>query len=208
MRVVALLLFWLLLRQSLGDDTARRLQRRLSKRAALVYPNPSTLLLILGVGWPIQLERESVILGAFSKFIYTLPTNSTTYTSPLGNRVQSASWGWSRWSVYRLLEGSLTRLGLGDGRACLLRSICEAASEPFHTGAGVLQQLLQALLSPSSTAEAHEVYADREYEAAERLGRNLAGEHCHALYPECERAPLELLSDLAEATIGSGGTSA
>ncbi|XP_051156460.1 uncharacterized protein LOC127278688 [Leptopilina boulardi] len=161
------------------------------KRRTLIYPKPSTLLLIFGIGTPLQLGRESVIVGVFSKIIYNLPVNSTDFTEP---GVHYGRTGKSRWNIYKIVQKVMENYGFG-GKECMLRAICEAAFAPFNLHYGLLGQLVQTFLTPSSTNEDYEEYEDREYHAAERLGQHL-GENCHALYPECERSILDVFSNV------------
>lgn len=99
--------------------------------------------LIFGLGTPLQLDRESVIVGAFSKMMYNLPTNVSQIVIS-----QKPNGRLSRWSLYKKL-GKLAELyGLSDnGRACVLRAICEVALVPFESKNGPFQQLLQLFFS-------------------------------------------------------------
>ncbi|XP_058792647.1 uncharacterized protein LOC131665066 [Phymastichus coffea] len=147
--------------------------------------------LILGLGTPLQLERESAIVGAFAKMIYALPSNATADSTEADARRASRS----RWSLYRSVAQLAELYGFGEGRACVLRGICEAAAAPFDAHHGLLHQLLQTFLSPSSSEEEYEQYQDREYHAAERLGGRLEDRSgCHALYPECRASLLDVFS--------------
>ncbi|XP_024228300.1 uncharacterized protein LOC100745161 [Bombus impatiens] len=156
----------------------------------LIFPRVSQLLLIFGLGSPLQLDRESVIIGLFSKIVYEMPSNASDFTIPgvYYSRTQK-----SRWSIYKVLEKVADLYGFG-GKACLLRAICEAASAPFDGTHGLLGQLLHVFFKPSSTDERYDEYGDREYRAAERLGEQMSTENCHALYPECRRSVLDVFS--------------
>lgn len=94
--------------------------------------------------------------------------------------------GASRWELYRILEKTL-------GKACLLRTICEATK--FHLGAGhqgLLGEFLQLLLTPSASNDEYQLYTDQEYRAAEAIGRtNPLERACESLYSECEGNPLD-----------------
>ncbi|CAD1478020.1 unnamed protein product [Heterotrigona itama] len=174
-----------------GRNGSKLLASCCSRRPrALVFPDPSQLLLIFGLGTPLQLERESVIVGLFTKIIYAMPSNATDYTIPgvYYSRTQK-----SRWSIYKTLEKVADIYGFG-GKACLLKAICEAASAPFDGRHGLLGQLLHVFFKPSSTEERYDEYGDREYRAAERLGEQMSTENCHALYPECRRSVLDVFS--------------
>ncbi|XP_071859552.1 uncharacterized protein [Bombus fervidus] len=156
----------------------------------LIFPRVSQLLLIFGLGSPLQLDRESVIVGLFSKIVYEMPSNASDFTIPgvYYSRTQK-----SRWSIYKVLEKVADLYGFG-GKACLLKAICEAASAPFDGTHGLLGQLLHVFFKPSSTDERYDEYGDREYRAAERLGEQMSTENCHALYPECRRSVLDVFS--------------
>ncbi|XP_031776741.1 uncharacterized protein LOC116415748 [Nasonia vitripennis] len=210
--VLAVLYFSVLLSLSRSDDpsaiggigASQQQQQQLSRqKRTLVYtPTSSILLLILGLGTPLQLERESVIVGAFTKAIYTLPNNASIYTEPgvhYGREgdIRKINSTRSRWSLYKTVSQLAELYGFGDGRSCLLRAICELASSPFDVRQGLLQQLFQTFFAPSSTKEMYDEYSDREYHAAEKLGRDerhVDAERCHALYPDCRRSFLDVFS--------------
>ena len=98
----------------------------------------------------------------------------------------------SRWSLYRILEKALQTLG--SGKACLLRVVCEAAETPFKEGHGLLGEVVHVVLTPSTTSEEYEMYADREYHAAELIGQKANG-MCKSLYPECPYSPLDYFTE-------------
>lgn len=52
----------------------------------------------------------------------------------------------SRWMIYRLIEGIAKNKGL-DGRACLLRTICEASDAKFSHKSGLMGELLHVVLA-------------------------------------------------------------
>lgn len=99
--------------------------------------------------------------------------------------------GLSRWDFYRILEKAFETLG--SGKACLLRMVCEAAETPFKEGHGLLGELLHVVFTPSTTFEEYEMYADREYHAAELIGQKANG-MCKSFYPECSFSPLDYFS--------------
>lgn len=122
--------------------------------------------LIFGLGTPLQLEGESVIVGAFTKMIYALPTNSSEFAAPREQPNDKAAASFSvinrdlpdtdaetfpeirtnRWNLYRGLVSLLELYDLG-GRACLLKSICEAVVVPFDEASGIFEQLIQILFT-------------------------------------------------------------
>lgn len=99
--------------------------------------------LIFGIGTPLQLGRESVIVGIFSKIIYNLPVNSTDFTEP---GVHYSRTGKSRWNIYKIVQEVIENYGF-KGKECMLRAICEAAFAPFNLRYGILGQLVQTFLS-------------------------------------------------------------
>ncbi|XP_012284506.1 uncharacterized protein LOC105701925 [Orussus abietinus] len=174
----------------LAKKRDNRSEEALSReRRTLVFYKSPNVVLTIGMGTPLQLDRESVIVGVFTKLLYALPGNASDFTEP---GVYYSRTGRSRWSIYKVLETAGEIYGFG-GKGCLLRAICEATHAPFDVDHGLFGQLVQAFFTPSSTGESYEEYGDREYHAAERLGKH-PGRSCHALYPECRRSILDVFS--------------
>uniref|UniRef100_A0A6P4EEG6 Uncharacterized protein LOC108042701 n=2 Tax=melanogaster group TaxID=32346 RepID=A0A6P4EEG6_DRORH len=98
-----------------------------------------------------------------------------------------------RWTVYKGLEGLADRLGY-QGRICVLKSICEAAEEPFHYTNGLFADLLHILLTPSSSVDKLSEHADNEYYYAEKVGQSGAG--CDRVFKECRLSLLQHFSEL------------
>nr|XP_012232284.1 PREDICTED: uncharacterized protein LOC105677944 [Linepithema humile] len=94
----------------------------------------------------------------------------------------------TRWTLYGMLESTI-------GKACLLRAVCESSANPFNKGHGLLGELLHAFLTPSTTHEEYEIYSNREYHAAEEIGRNTRGQCAH-FYSECDYSPLDYFTRL------------
>lgn len=114
--------------------TSRRSERTLRTFSQLIF----------GLGTPLQLDRESVIVGVFTKMQYALPSNATDFTEP-GVYYSRASAGRSRWSFYKMFQRLMAMYGF-DGKECLLRAICEVAHVPFDVQHGLLGQLVQTFL--------------------------------------------------------------
>ncbi|XP_058449376.1 uncharacterized protein LOC131429326 [Malaya genurostris] len=97
----------------------------------------------------------------------------------------------SRWTTYKMMEKAGENYGFG-GRACMLRSICEAAAAEFtHTG-GVFAELFHIVFTPSTTAEPMSDHGDNEYYRAEQLGRE--GAPCEQVYHECKNTILDVFT--------------
>ncbi|XP_063909513.1 uncharacterized protein LOC135127112 [Zophobas morio] len=134
------------------------------------------------IGIPIELRDQSITIGTVVKAFYLLPTNSTDYTQPSIDYVRKKRSS-TRWVTYKLIENFLQRSGYGDGKACLLRSICEVAAQPFERKTGILAEIIHAVLTPSSTREPLDNHSNCEYHAAEKFGREV--DNCAVLFPEC-----------------------
>lgn len=162
------------------------------KRRFLIYPaNGSYAELIMGFGLPILVNDQSLTMGTVMKLLYDVPTNSSAYLDPVFNRERRTAPKTSRWDIYSMLEVTCDRLGI-DGRACVLRAICEAADTTLQYN-GLAGEVLHVLLTPSTTMEERRNYMDSEYYAAERLGTDISGS-CHLLYSECEVGLLDFIS--------------
>ncbi|CAD7087078.1 unnamed protein product [Hermetia illucens] len=96
-----------------------------------------------------------------------------------------------RWAAYHALEMHAKRLGY-EGRACVLRGICEAATVPFSWKSGLLGELLHILLTPSTSVEPLTKHSDNEYLHAEYLGKS--GAPCERIFKECRKSLLSEFS--------------
>ncbi|XP_069694278.1 uncharacterized protein [Periplaneta americana] len=187
---------WLFDETSSRSDvaTANRMHRssHSRKRRFLVYPEGGSYVeLIMGFGLPILVQEQSLTMGTVVKLLYSVPTNSTHYTDPAFRERRAPRT--SRWDIYSMLEATCDRLGL-DGRACVLRAICEAADATLQYN-GLAGEIIHVLLTPSSTTEESRSYMDSEYHAAERLGKEISGS-CHLLYSECGVGLLDFISKI------------
>ncbi|XP_055842072.1 uncharacterized protein LOC129909124 isoform X2 [Episyrphus balteatus] len=96
-----------------------------------------------------------------------------------------------RWTIYKAMETLGDRMGL-VGRACVLKSICEAASAPFHHASGILAEIAHIIMTPSASVDELNHYSNNEYLHAEMLGRS--GGACSRLFTECQQSLLEQFS--------------
>ncbi|KAK3864453.1 hypothetical protein Pcinc_029862 [Petrolisthes cinctipes] len=83
-----------------------------------------------------------------------------------------------RFNVYGIVEGLFYKFGM-DGRACVLRAVCEKAQITLE-GTGILGEIIGNILGASSASSYTDLY---EYIQAEEYGR-MEGD-CWALYPSC-----------------------
>ncbi|KAL6428968.1 hypothetical protein ACFW04_008053 [Cataglyphis niger] len=158
-----------------------------------------TFVVLFGLRLPMEGD-VSTILGYVLKCNYHLPYNrsendfalsrTTTSEGKVHPRLNRAYM--TRWTLYGMLERTMKRFGFD--KACLLRVVCESAAYPFK-GHGLLGELLHVLLTPSTTSEEYEIHWNREYHAAEAIGRNTRG-RCAPFYPECEYNSLDYFTKL------------
>ncbi|KAJ8688559.1 hypothetical protein QAD02_024354 [Eretmocerus hayati] len=183
---------------------------------------PTKVQLIFGLGLPME-EEVSTIIGYVMKCNYNLPYNASYLTDPYyaaksvdnsattdddesqrrshrspikrqvkagedeDDRVRPA---FGRYEIYNMIE-----MAMGEGRACMLRAICEAAAMPLSLDYGVFAELLHVLLTPSSTEEKFVDVTDQQYHAAEFLGRTHEDPRiCGRVFADCPTDPLEYLS--------------
>ncbi|XP_037720248.1 uncharacterized protein LOC119553728 [Drosophila subpulchrella] len=194
------LLIWL--HRCSGEGHLKRLSR------SLIFPptSPTRVQFIGGIGIPVEgLHFESVTSGYVLKAEYYLPTNSTeitrVYLKPMAitgrEEDQDSTYGaLYRWIIYRGIEMVLENMGL-PGRSCLLRLICEHAALPLNHESGLLGELLDIVLRPSSSVDQLGQSSDREYHTSEHFGQR--GGDCQAAFAsKCKKSPLELISLLLE----------
>ncbi|KAL6428967.1 hypothetical protein ACFW04_008052 [Cataglyphis niger] len=179
----------------------------------LVYPPPgdyalSRVQLILGLGLPMEVD-VSMIIGYVMKFNYVLPYNASYLTDPyvrydrsIRRHVESdgndaspsnAKALISRWECYEILEAVFE--STRSGKACLLKTICEAAAVPFGRSHTLTAQLAHIFLTPSTTSESYGNVFDQEYHAAEMAGQRDPS-NCDNLYPECTESLLDYFTEI------------
>ncbi|XP_022216353.1 uncharacterized protein LOC111070248 [Drosophila obscura] len=173
---------------------------------SLLFPptSPTRVQFIGGIGIPVEgLHFESVTSGYVLKAEYFLPTNATeitrVYLKPqaITGREDEFNYGaLYRWIIYRGIEMVIANAGL-PGRSCLLRLICEHAALPLNHESGLLGEMLDIILTPSSSRDELAHSSNRDYHASERFGRR--GGDCEAFYArECQKTPMDLISMLLE----------
>ncbi|KAH8307638.1 hypothetical protein KR044_006410 [Drosophila immigrans] len=172
----------------------------------MIYPElaPTPVTFLCAFGIPVEdLAFETVISGYALRMQYFLPNNASQLTriylkpQPLTDRRYKDSnnlGSMYRWIIYRGIEMVLQHLGL-PGHSCLLRVICEHAALPLTHESGLLGELLDIVLTPSSSSDRLGLTANRVYQTAERLGRR--GGNCDLVYAsKCPRSPMDFISIL------------
>ncbi|TMW47585.1 hypothetical protein DOY81_007330 [Sarcophaga bullata] len=100
-----------------------------------------------------------------------------------------------RWIVYKAIEMILNKSSL-NGKACMLRSICEHAAVPLNYEGGLLAEIIHIVLTPSSSRDDDVKPNHNSYLRAEILGRS--GENCEKAFSRCSKSPLEIISSVFE----------
>ncbi|KAK3930729.1 Arginine repressor [Frankliniella fusca] len=175
----------------------------------LLFPQKTAGMgMFLALSVPLDSIHHDVSLSYNFEANYALPNNATQLTEleaqygfrralgadPVSDpeaaarRATRSLRDLARADVYAMIAGSISRAGL-PGRACLLRSVCEASEWPMVEG--LLGNMLTVLLTPSTSADDGELHP--AFHAAERRGRR--GADCAVHYKDC---PVSLLGLLTE----------
>ncbi|XP_045111719.1 uncharacterized protein LOC123504879 [Portunus trituberculatus] len=93
-----------------------------------------------------------------------------------------------RIGIYSVIINTLNRFGV-DGKACLLRAVCEVAESPLRDD-GLLGEVLNIILTASYGASSSHLY---DYINAEHYGR--AYGDCWSAYPQCPMSLFKLFYD-------------
>ncbi|XP_076238431.1 uncharacterized protein LOC143181742 isoform X2 [Calliopsis andreniformis] len=180
-------LFWapfLLLSTALriqgAEDAESHEGRQMLYPPPLVNPFGGTFKLIVGLAVPVQLSGRILVYGQNMQFQYTLPDNATFFANFFdgSSRRQRRNISWNeRTPIYDMVQQELDRRNV-DGRGCLKRDICEAASSSLKDE-GLVGELLHLLLTPDQDSS----MMDSEFLAAAAAGRRR--EDCSRIYPTC-----------------------
>ncbi|XP_019772532.1 uncharacterized protein LOC109546141 [Dendroctonus ponderosae] len=171
-------------------DTSQQLLSR--KKRWLVYKEGTNWVsVIFGIGIPVPLQFQSLTLGMVMKAFYLLPTNSTYYTHPTISTIRRKRSA-TRWKIYEIIENYLERNKYPDGKACLLKSICEVSAVPLEQNTGLIAEIFHSILTPSSTDDEIENHIHNEYHAAEKIGKEV--KNCAHIFPECPIDPVQQFS--------------
>ncbi|XP_053595238.1 aminopeptidase N [Microplitis demolitor] len=102
-------------------------------------------------------------------------------------------------NIYTSIENLLDRYKWGNGRQCLLKSICELAETPLSkVNSDILVDVVHLLLTPTEDLpekvnSSHRTI-DKLYRQAELLGRS--GGDCTWSYPDCIESPLKSFTQI------------
>ncbi|XP_018573081.1 uncharacterized protein LOC108912356 [Anoplophora glabripennis] len=145
--------------------------------------------IVFGLAIPVKLgPMQTIGMGWNFQFQYTEPTNITqlqTYPPVVSarSRDKREMQESDRALFYSGLEGVLNSEGI-DGRACILRSICEnAADSTFHEANGLYGHLIHIALTPDYGDGEVDPQLNPIYYEAQKAGEY--GVECDTLYPDC-----------------------
>ncbi|XP_076682261.1 uncharacterized protein LOC143376184 [Andrena cerasifolii] len=159
-------------------DAPRTLSR--SKRY-LIFPEGSNVQLVFCLTIGTYAAENDVVMGMTAALAWELPSKVDAKISELLHRK-------SRSVVFPKIEAFLQSTGL-DGRACVMRAVCEAAQrDPSKLGEGTfVQELLHAVFALPKDGGRFERREDRGYDHAHQ-----ATENCERLYPSCQHSIYEV----------------
>ncbi|CAD1473154.1 unnamed protein product [Heterotrigona itama] len=168
---------------AMGNDQAiDTVPRTLSRRKRyLIFPEGSNLQLVFCLTVGTYAKENDVVMGLTAALAWELPSTVDKKVSQLLHRR-------SRSVMFPKIEALLQSTGL-DGKACVLRALCEAAQrDPSDLGNGSLvQELLHAIFTLPTDGGRFERSEDQAYEHAYQ-----AREDCGHLYPTCRYSIYEL----------------
>ncbi|CAH0562492.1 unnamed protein product [Brassicogethes aeneus] len=135
------------------------------------------------VAIPLDLPNKNAYLAYNFEANYALPDNATSLTYP-----PIIERGIDRAFVYNALETKMNTSGY-PGKACLLRTICEASTHTVEHNNGVLGDILHIIFTPSTSKNFN---LSTEYETAEIMGRTTSD--CKDYNRNCTISFLDLIS--------------
>ncbi|XP_044256518.1 uncharacterized protein LOC123006250 [Tribolium madens] len=154
------------------------------------YPNwkfhflPGTAMgLFMAIAVPLDLPNKNAYLAYNFEANYPLPGNQTYFEYPplIQRRID-------RKLIYTALETKMESNGY-PGRACLLRTICEAAQHSTQYANGILGDIIHFVFTPSTSNNTGLLSV---YEEAEKQGSTQSD--CRKYNKNCTVSFLDLIS--------------
>ncbi|CAB0039795.1 unnamed protein product [Trichogramma brassicae] len=207
----------------------------------LLFPRSTLFQFVVAASTPIAQDKKgSLVLNTGFQFNYAMPWNLTQLGHPtpvvharnsrqVRQEPERQPEQLNLENVYLALENALEEHGWGDGRSCLLRSICEHAEAPIARSStydssehDVVEEIVHLLLTPSeeindresqwsgggnfTTTSSSSSSSSRastmivDYLEAEIAGRSRERGHCRDVYGlNCPESPLEIFTELYDA---------
>ncbi|XP_044762175.1 uncharacterized protein LOC123319329 [Coccinella septempunctata] len=165
----------------------------LNRVKRLVWPpGGDKVQMIAGVGVPVDLRQETVIFGMVYKATYALPNNITQLqNSNIIFQRQARSSEDSHKNVIKYIERFLYEQNQYS-KACVLRTICEAAVSKFDENGGFMNEIMNIIFESMGETIRH--HDDLDYIEAFELGIRRPAE-CRRSYPQCKSSLLDVISD-------------
>ncbi|XP_023012620.1 uncharacterized protein [Leptinotarsa decemlineata] len=153
----------------------------------VIFPRGGSYKMVIGIGTPLKLgSKQSMSIGWNFQMQYAVPTNLTqiqTYPPNYTGRRKRGLLESDRSMIYRGFEDVLNGAGI-DGKACILRSICENAMDSMnHEANGLFGLLFHIAFTPSYGDGQIDPDLDPEYLDAQKAGEY--GVDCSTLYANC-----------------------
>ncbi|XP_035900849.1 uncharacterized protein LOC118507019 [Anopheles stephensi] len=191
-----------------------------SRQKRIVFPVNAAMGIIFALAIPLGIPSRNIFMSFNFEGNYNSPADANIFTEGFANYIKGIvepltapsvpveTYGLNRRSakdvprrsapatpqvtrrqIYKILQNHLQSQHF-PGRKCLQRMICEAALHPFSETNGVIGDMVQILLSPSTSRDES---LQKEYRLAELAGREGS---CGAYRTECPKDPLQAVSVL------------
>ncbi|KFB42346.1 AGAP004004-PA-like protein [Anopheles sinensis] len=192
-----------------------------SRQKRIVFPLNGAMGIIFAIAVPLGIPDRNIFMSYNFEGNYNSPADANIFTEGFGNYIKGIvepltapsrpveSYGIRKRSVekrddqtpvtaqitrrqiYKMLRKQLKGQHF-HGKKCLLRMICDAALHPFRETNGVIGDLVQIMLSPSTSMDEN---LPKEYLMAEVAGSNGS---CDRYRTDCPKDPLEFVSFMTQ----------
>uniref|UniRef100_A0A1Y9J095 Uncharacterized protein n=1 Tax=Anopheles quadriannulatus TaxID=34691 RepID=A0A1Y9J095_ANOQN len=206
---------------ALSDGAAPEHDVVKSRQKRIVFPLNAAIGIIFAIAVPLGIPSRNIFMSYNFEGNYNSPQDANVFTEGFGNYIKGIvepltapsvpveQYGIrkrsaqekvtrpkitpqvTRRQMYKMLQKQLQGQHY-HGKKCLKRMICEAALHPFSEANGVVGDIMQILLSPSTSMDE---LLPKEYLIAEVAGQNGS---CDEYRQDCPKDPLEIVSVLFE----------
>ena len=158
-----------------AESTALDSPRILSRHRRIAVPSTAGWSYTLHVTLVIPITSLETTLRFATSYTYTFDTGAFTGRTIADHENE-------RNGMLRMIEQYTTQFLGVDGHACVLRTMCEVAENPFHVD-GLLGEAFNAMLLPSYFLEMLPELAEPDYVEAQRRGQEEGD--CSAYHEQC-----------------------
>ncbi|XP_065222852.1 uncharacterized protein LOC135847312 [Planococcus citri] len=165
------------------------------KKRYAIFPEGSTFTVALCVTVKLLTPDSDIFTEAINwSLTYDLPENVQDYDKNLYGYSPPVLMRKKRSALYKKFEVFINKYGY-NGRACILRSLCEV-TQLLPENDGFLEAIIKLLLKmPLQKVTEFEPDEHFEYDSAYRTGFN-RNNQCHELFSSCSISILNILFDL------------